>query len=79
MPSDMYNTKESTYFSQNRLEMLPFIPATANRLLEVGCGRGGFISALKQQREVYAVWIEPLGGCSRCGAAAFLCTAHDLI
>ncbi|MBC7405486.1 MAG: class I SAM-dependent methyltransferase [Cytophaga sp.] len=56
---NLYDVKEKSYFSQNRLEMLQFIPPTATRLLEVGCGRGGFIGALKRQRDVFAVGIEP--------------------
>jgi len=32
------------YYDHKRLEMLPFIPTTAKRILDVGCGAGAFAS-----------------------------------
>lgn len=44
------------YYKGTRLEMLNYIPSTANRILEVGCGEGGFIIQLKtEQRELWGV------------------------
>lgn len=44
------------YFGQRRVEMLPFIPATARRVIDVGCGSGAFASQLLgEQREVWGI------------------------
>ena len=48
-------TKPETYFKQTRSEMLPFVPPTARRILEVGCGEGTFARQLKEQRET-EIW-----------------------
>ena len=48
-------------FSERR-EMLAFVPAAAKRILDVGCGPGGFGAALRQEgrhREVWAVDADP--------------------
>lgn len=37
-------------YDHDRVEMLPFVPATARRIADIGCAVGGFGSALKQQR-----------------------------
>jgi SAM-dependent methyltransferase len=39
------------YYRNLRPEMLPFIPAEAGRILEVGCGSGAFAGHLRQERE----------------------------
>lgn len=43
------STKPDTYFTQVRSEMLPFVPPSAKRILDVGCGEGAFGSNLKQK------------------------------
>ncbi len=43
------------YFMQERKEMLAWVPHTATRILDVGCGAGIFGSSLKQ-REGIEVW-----------------------
>jgi 2-polyprenyl-3-methyl-5-hydroxy-6-metoxy-1,4-benzoquinol methylase len=43
--------KGANYYSQERLEMLPFIPEDANAVLDVGCGEGGFGSRLKAKSD----------------------------
>jgi len=45
-PSDYYSTRE---------EMLPFIPDGARKILDLGCGEGGFGGLLKEERGV-EVW-----------------------
>lgn len=45
----------SDYYGQDRSEMLPFAPAEARRVLEIGCGRGRFARALKE-RNGAEVW-----------------------
>jgi methionine biosynthesis protein MetW len=54
-----YSTKTNTYFSSQREEMLCFIPPNARRILEVGCGRGGFAELLRKTRDVHVTAIEP--------------------
>ena len=41
---------DPTYYAQERAEMRAFIPASAQRLLEIGCGAGGFVRGLKRTR-----------------------------
>lgn len=43
------------YFSQDRPEMLPFIPNSVKRVLDVGCAMGYFGEAIKQARSA-VVW-----------------------
>ena len=47
------------YFGQDRGEMLPFIPLTAKRILEVGCGEGVFGAQLKQRQQAEVWGVEP--------------------
>ncbi len=53
------SVKEKTsigYYQWQRSEMLAYIPANANRILEIGCGEGGFISQLEgPDRELWGV------------------------
>ena len=39
--------------------MLPYLPETARRVLEVGCGSGAFAAVLKGARNAYVAGIEP--------------------
>ena len=41
------SSAESIYFRAPRAEMLPFVPTSADRVLEVGCAEGAFGAALK--------------------------------
>jgi len=43
------SAKPGGYFSSARSEMVRFIPATAKRILDVGCGEGAFGSHLKEK------------------------------
>lgn len=48
------------YHRNARPEMLPFVPAGARRILDVGCGAGIFAAALKRERPGAEVWgVEP--------------------
>lgn len=38
-----------TYYRHSRPEMLPFLPAKPERVLELGCAEGGFLAAVKQR------------------------------
>jgi 2-polyprenyl-3-methyl-5-hydroxy-6-metoxy-1,4-benzoquinol methylase len=42
---------DTSYYAQERPEMRAFIPPSAQRLLEIGCGAGGFVRGLKRQRQ----------------------------
>jgi 2-polyprenyl-3-methyl-5-hydroxy-6-metoxy-1,4-benzoquinol methylase len=55
------SAKTPTYYSHTRPEMLPFIPATAKRVLDVGCSEGGFAAQLKQilGAEVWGIELNP--------------------
>ncbi|MBG6080390.1 class I SAM-dependent methyltransferase [Rubrivivax gelatinosus] len=47
------------YGESRRLEMLRFIPATASRILDIGCHTGTFGANLKAQRSVEVWGVEP--------------------
>src|SRR5215211_259957 len=55
-----YDSKPTQYFGQIRTEMLPFVPPTAIKILDVGCGSGNFGAELKRTREVEVWGIEPV-------------------
>lgn len=63
-----YRSKASAYFSVPRSEMLPYIPATCRRLLEVGCGIGRFGETLKQTRNMEVWGVEPLASAAQVAA-----------
>lgn len=43
------------YHRHQRREMLPFLPATYCKVLEVGCGTGVFVSQLDQSAEIWGI------------------------
>lgn len=51
-------SKPKEYFSQNRPEMIPFIPQQAKKILDVGCGVGLFAEKLKEQNQAEAWGVE---------------------
>ncbi|HEX3660345.1 MAG TPA: class I SAM-dependent methyltransferase [Acidobacteriaceae bacterium] len=54
-----YATKPASYFTCLRPEMLPFIPASCRRLLDVGCAEGTFGDSLKRARGIEVWGVEP--------------------
>ena len=49
------------YFAKSRPEMLAYFPAVPGRVLDVGCGQGGFGALLKAQARATEVWgVEPV-------------------
>jgi len=54
-----YELKKPEYFKVARKEMLPFIPPTAKRILEAGCGEGVFGALVKSLAEVEYWGVEP--------------------
>jgi 2-polyprenyl-3-methyl-5-hydroxy-6-metoxy-1,4-benzoquinol methylase len=44
------------YHGRPRAEMRAFVPATARRLLDVGCGAGAFAAGLKRERPGLEAW-----------------------
>lgn len=42
-------TVESIYYAQPRPEMLPFVPETAKRVMELGCAEAAFAATVKQR------------------------------
>lgn len=50
------------YLENRRLEMLPYIPATTRRLLDVGCGKGTFAREVKRVLggEVWGIELDPI-------------------
>jgi 2-polyprenyl-3-methyl-5-hydroxy-6-metoxy-1,4-benzoquinol methylase len=55
MKKDLYPKEEEYYFGK-RPEMLKYIPSTAMRILEVGCGEGHFLKVLKEQNPERETW-----------------------
>ena len=57
-------TKPQEYFHQKRPEMLEFIPITAEKILDIGCGAGIFGQDLKnkQQAEVWGIEFDTQAG-----------------
>ncbi len=53
--------EENNYYAQTRPEMLEFIPRSAKRILEIGCGQGLFANLVKKNRqaEIWGVEKEP--------------------
>lgn len=47
--------KESYYYHGIRREMATFLPAKYSKLLEVGCGEGGFVDNLNEGAEVWGI------------------------
>ncbi len=57
--SESYATKDSLYFQVVRKDIEEFLPSTAHRVLEIGCGEGATMGWLRSIRNVtYAVGIE---------------------
>jgi SAM-dependent methyltransferase len=52
--------QQQDYFGQTRPEMLQFIPAETERLLDIGCSEGRFAAAVKARLPGCEVWgVEP--------------------
>lgn len=43
--------RPSGYFSRYRKEMMEFVPSEARRILDVGCGTGGFGTLIRERQE----------------------------
>src|SRR5689334_9487946 len=56
---DKYSAKDVDYYGQTRGELLPFIPADARVVLDVGCAGGNFGKTLKSLRECEVWGVEP--------------------
>ncbi|MEI7533772.1 MAG: class I SAM-dependent methyltransferase [Verrucomicrobiae bacterium] len=51
----LYTAKQNEYFACSRPELLPLVPQSARKILDVGCGAAGFSGVLKIQRSA-EVW-----------------------
>jgi 2-polyprenyl-3-methyl-5-hydroxy-6-metoxy-1,4-benzoquinol methylase len=58
MVDTTYAAKIESYFENTRSDMLPFIPAAAKRMLEVGCGNAAFAANVKRSRPMHVTAIE---------------------
>lgn len=68
MSHNQYDAKQDRYFGYDRPEMLPFVPQGARRVLEVGCGEGGFGAMLREKRGIQVVGIEPFAAAAQVAA-----------
>jgi 2-polyprenyl-3-methyl-5-hydroxy-6-metoxy-1,4-benzoquinol methylase len=60
----------TTYYRNVRLEMLPFVPTTSRRVLELGCAEGAFAIMMKQRMSAEVWGIESNArAAARAGAA----------
>lgn len=50
-----YNSKSKAYYSNERHEMLQFLPASASKILDIGCSNGAFAARVKDQNKA-EVW-----------------------
>jgi SAM-dependent methyltransferase len=48
-PAHTYDGKRDDYFGNVRREILPLLPASSARVLELGCGRGDTLAYLKRE------------------------------
>lgn len=53
-----YADKERSYFSADRADMLRFVPEGCTRVLEVGCGAGGFGALVRRTRGAHVTGVE---------------------
>jgi 2-polyprenyl-3-methyl-5-hydroxy-6-metoxy-1,4-benzoquinol methylase len=56
----MISATPSSYYAEQRPEMLRFVPESARRVLDVGCAGGLFGAALKQERSIEVWGVEPV-------------------
>jgi 2-polyprenyl-3-methyl-5-hydroxy-6-metoxy-1,4-benzoquinol methylase len=54
--SQDYDEKASSYFANARIEIEPLLPASAARVLELGCGTGQTVRWLKDTGRVERAW-----------------------
>lgn len=46
---NQYDSKNSSYFDWNREDIVPYLPLTADRICEIGCGTGNTLATLKRR------------------------------
>jgi trans-aconitate methyltransferase len=46
-----YEEKDSAYFDWNRQDIVPYLPPSADRICEIGCGTGTTLETLKRRYE----------------------------
>jgi 2-polyprenyl-3-methyl-5-hydroxy-6-metoxy-1,4-benzoquinol methylase len=57
-PLNNLSIRPDGYFKRNRSEMMDFLPVTAKRILDVGCGTGNFGASIKLKMNVELWGIE---------------------
>jgi 2-polyprenyl-3-methyl-5-hydroxy-6-metoxy-1,4-benzoquinol methylase len=55
-----YENKPAGYYDNVRHEMLKYLPATAKKVMDVGCGNGAFAAIVKKQNNAEVWGIEPM-------------------
>jgi 2-polyprenyl-3-methyl-5-hydroxy-6-metoxy-1,4-benzoquinol methylase len=58
-----YAAKRADYFGCERPEMLAFIPASSRKVLDVGCGSGGFGASVRNRTGCEVWGVEPNADC----------------
>lgn len=57
-PTVKYDSKTANYFEDCRDEMAAYVPASAQKMLEIGCGNAAFAQRLKASRQIHVTAVE---------------------
>jgi SAM-dependent methyltransferase len=70
--SAMAKSQNGTYYKNSREEMVAFLPANPNRLVDIGCGEGYFGVTVKARFPGCEIWgVEPVAAAAAIAAARY--------
>lgn len=73
-----YDVKPVSYFEETRGEMADFIPESCRRILDVGCGSGGFGALLKKERAAEVWGVEPFESAAKLASVRLDRVIHEV-